>query len=183
MPPRLAAPMTVVAWDGSTLAADKRCSDGSMIRTVTKVFRVGNLLVAGAGTRSMIMQMVEWVRAGRVVADFPPMQRDKDDWQPILVIEADGTPSQYDRTPYPSRFEDRCCAIGSGRDFAMAAMHLGYSAEKAVEVACALDSGCGNGVDVLPWIRPDNAWSPHEREEASDSRWKVELRRRMENWR
>jgi len=99
----------------------------------------------------MIMQMIEWVRAGRAVADFPPMQRDKDDWQPILVIEADGTPSQYDRTPYPSRFEDRCCAIGSGRDFAMAAMYLGKTAREAVEVACALDSGCGNGIDTLAW--------------------------------
>lgn len=75
--------MTVVAWDGSILAADKRYSDGSMDRTVTRVFRVGDLLVAGSGTRSMILPMIEWVRAGRVVADFPPMQRDNDFGQQI----------------------------------------------------------------------------------------------------
>ena len=35
------------------------------------------------------------------------------------------------------------------RDFALAAMHLGKSAREAVEVACALDVFCGNGIDTL----------------------------------
>jgi hypothetical protein len=28
-------------------------------------------------------------------------------------------------------------------------MYLGFDAVKAVEVACALDNGCGNGIDAL----------------------------------
>lgn len=142
--------MTVIAWDGRTLAADKRaCHAGSMIRTVTKIWRVDDVLMGGAGDFDFILQMIEWVRGGRDVAAFPAQQRDKEDWQTVLVIERDGTPSIYQRTPYPVRYEDGATAIGSGRDFAMAAMHLGKSAKEAVQVAIDLDSGCGNGIDVL----------------------------------
>lgn len=141
--------MTVIAWDGETLAADKRCCVGGLVRTVTKIHRVGDVLVGGSGDLAFVAQMVEWVRGGRKPEAYPADQRHKDDWQPCIVIEADGTPAIYERTPHPIRYEDRFCAIGSGRDYAMAAMHLGKTAREAVEVACALDAGCGNGVDEL----------------------------------
>jgi hypothetical protein len=107
------------------------------------------VLVGGAGASSFIGSMIQWVRDGRVPADFPVAQKDKDDWQPFLVIEVDGSLSFYDRTCYPSRFEQKQYAIGSGRELARAAMYLGKTAFEAVEVACALDSACGNGIDTL----------------------------------
>ena len=42
------------------------------------------------------------------------------------------------------------CAIGSGRDFALAAMALGHSAIEAVTVAGRFDTASGNGFDALP---------------------------------
>lgn len=39
--------MTCVAWDGHTLAADKRSCYGSMITTVTKIHRIDGVLVGG----------------------------------------------------------------------------------------------------------------------------------------
>ena len=39
--------------------------------------------------------------------------------------------------------------MGHGRDFTLAAMHLGHDARTAVEVACALDAFCGCGIDTL----------------------------------
>lgn len=145
--------MTVIAWDGRTLAADKRCCSAGMIRTVTKIHRIGDVLVGGSGDLCFVLQMHQWIRDGRKPENFPSAQRDKDDWQPVLIVETDGTPSIYDRTPYPVRYEDHFCAIGSGREYAMAAMHLGKSAREAVEVAIALDAGCGNGIDVLEYQR------------------------------
>jgi 20S proteasome alpha/beta subunit len=141
--------MTCIAWDGKTLAADKRACSGQMISVVTKIWRLGDVLFAGSGDPSFVYQMREWVRAGRVVADFPVSQRDEDDWQPCLVIEADGTPSLYERTPYPVRLENRFVAIGSGREYARAAMQLGHGALEAVRVACELDPNCGSGIDAL----------------------------------
>lgn len=141
--------MTCVAWDGKTLAADKRATSNGLISTVTKIYRVGDLLVGGSGEPAFIGAMLEWIRAGRAPANFPASQRDKDDWQPILVIERGVSPALYERTPHPIRFEQGHVAIGSGRDYARAAMHLGCTARAAVEVAIALDCGCGNGIDTL----------------------------------
>lgn len=141
--------MTCIAWDGQTLAADKRVCYGVLIRTVTKIHRVGDVLVGGSGSLSFILAMVEWVRRGRDPLLFPPTQSSREDWQPFLVIERDGSSSLYERTPFPIRYEGPHAAIGSGSEFAMAAMYLGRTAREAVEVACALDSGCGNGIDTL----------------------------------
>jgi ATP-dependent protease HslVU (ClpYQ) peptidase subunit len=141
--------MTCIAWDGKTLAADKRASYGITITTVTKIRRINGLLVGGSGETSFIGMMLDWIEKGRDPAAFPKTQQDKDDWQPILVIELDGSTSLYERTAHPIRHEQQHIAIGSGREFAMAAMHLGCTARAAVEVAIALDCGCGNGIDVL----------------------------------
>lgn len=141
--------MTVIAWDGKTLAADKRSTYGGMICTVTKIQKVNGLLVGGAGEASFIGAMFEWIKGGRVTAEFPTAQASKDDWQTVLVIELDGSNSLYERTPHPIRYEQSHIAIGSGREYARAALHLGCNAQEAVAVAVALDSGCGNGIDAL----------------------------------
>lgn len=141
--------MTCIAWDGKTLAADKRACYGTMVNTVTKIHRVGDVLVGSAGDLAFALGMIEWVRGGREASQFPLSQATKEDWQPTLVIEKDGSISLYERSPHAIRYEQRCAAIGSGREFARAAMALGKTAREAVELACQLDSGCGNGIDVL----------------------------------
>lgn len=141
--------MTVIAWDGKTLAADKRSTYGGMICTVTKIQKVNGLLVGGAGEASFIGAMLEWIKGGRVAAEFPSAQASKDDWQTVLVIELDGSTSLYERTPYPIRYEQPHIAIGSGREYARAAMALGFDSVRAVETAMLLDTGCGNGIDAL----------------------------------
>lgn len=141
--------MTVIAWDGKTLAADKRASYGGMICTVTKIHRVNGLLVGGAGDIAFVLALVEWVREGREPEKFPKHQADKDDCTAFIVVEKDGSTSIYERTPYPIKYEQRNVCIGSGREYARAALHLGCNAQDAVGVAVALDCGCGNGIDTL----------------------------------
>lgn len=145
--------MSVIAWDGKTLAADKRATLGSLIRTTTKIFRHGDALLAYAGDQSFGEQIKAWWIAGADPEKFPASQRDKDDWAGLLVIRPRADPglriARYERTPHPLFFEDETFAIGCGRDFAMAAMYVGKTAREAVEVAIALDSGCGNGIDTL----------------------------------
>lgn len=143
------AGMSVIAWDGHTLAADKRATFGTTIRTTTKIFRVGDALVGYAGDAAFGEEMVAWLARGADPTDFPSGNRDKDDWAGLLVIRKGQPILRYERTPYPIRFEDKTFSIGCGRDFALAAMHLGKTAREAVEVAIALDSGCGNGIDTL----------------------------------
>lgn len=140
--------MTVIVWDGYTLAADKRCVYGGMINTVTKIWRVGDQLIGGAGEFGLVEEMKCWIEAGAKPAEFPAPQR-TDGWAAMIAIDANGA-RLYEKTPMPIRYDQGMpVTLGSGRDFARAVLHLGHDAVYAVEVASALCNSCGNGVDVL----------------------------------
>lgn len=141
--------MTVIAWDGRTLAADKMACHGTIRCTTTKIWRVGDALVGSAGESDAIREMVAWFAAGPDPATFPAIGRDKDNWPGLLVCRRGKPILRYERTPFPIEFEDTFFAVGSGSEIARAAMYLGKTAREAVLVAIALDSGCGNGVDTL----------------------------------
>jgi 20S proteasome alpha/beta subunit len=139
--------MTVIAWDGKTLAADRMAAHGCLARTVTKIWKVRDMLVGGSGSADVVQSMLWWVRHGCDPDRFPAMQN-SEEFAPFLVIKADGI-WLYERTPNPIEFHDPIFAIGSGREYAMAAMHLGRSAREAVELACIYDPNCGRGIDEL----------------------------------
>lgn len=142
--------MSVIAWDGESLAADKRACLGSLIRTTTKIFRTPRGALAGyAGDADAGEEMLAWFNAGFDPANFPPSQRNTETWAGLLVIWPDKNIWKFERTPYPIKFPNQQFAIGSGRDFALSAMFCGKSAKEAVEIACLFDTGCGNGVNVL----------------------------------
>lgn len=140
--------MTCIAWDGRTLAADKRAVFVGLARTVTKIFRVRDALVGIAGNACEGMDMIAWIKAGARRKDFPASQQDEKTWVSLLHISHNGV-YLYERFPTPMRIEDPFFAMGAGRDYALSAMYLGRSAREAVEIACVFDVGCGNGVDEL----------------------------------
>lgn len=141
--------MTVIAYKDGVLAADKAATWAGYRNTVTKIHRVPGGLVALCGDGDCALELLQWFRDGRVIADWPKAQRDKDDRGSAVFIDSDGRCLTYDKTPYPQHNEQPFYSIGSGRDYALAAMHLGHDARRAVEVACALDINCGNGIDTL----------------------------------
>jgi ATP-dependent protease HslVU (ClpYQ) peptidase subunit len=143
--------MTVIAFDGRTLAADKRVMCFGHATTTTKIERVSGTgeLLAISGSLDTGRALMEWYKRGQSRYDYPNNAEGDDCRTVLLVIHTDGSMSRYEREPFPMRIEETTTAMGSGRDYALAAMHLGHDARKAVEVACALDTGCGNGIDVL----------------------------------
>ena len=146
--------MTVVAFDGRVMAADKRSSFGGLHATTTKVHSVGGMVIAGCGPTALIAEMRQWLVDGADPATFPAAQRDDTKCTSILV-KRPGTPLwQYENTPHPIVIENAQWAIGSGRDFAVMAMHLGKSAVEAVELTSLFCSDCGNGVDAIEVTRP-----------------------------
>ena len=66
-----------------------------------------------------------------------------------MVLESIDKCLRYEQTPNPFVVEDKQWAIGSGRDYAIAAMHLGRTAAEAVAVACLFDVSCGMGIDTM----------------------------------
>ena len=141
--------MTCIAWDGKTLAGDKRACICSLMRTTTKIHRVKDALVGYCGDAAQGREMLAWARGGFKLSAFPESQRDEKAFAPLLVIQAGGVVEVYENTPHPIQYENKHFAIGSARDFALTAMYLGKCASDAVLIASEFDPGCGNGVDVL----------------------------------
>lgn len=140
--------MTVIAWDGKTLAADKMACSAGYGCTVTKVHRLRDGAIAAfSGDGDDAMALLVWLNAAQNPAAYPEAQKGND--TSALVVRPDGSLWSYGKTPYPQRIECQKYAMGHGRDFALAAMHCGKSAKEAVEVACHLDVYCGNGIDAL----------------------------------
>lgn len=141
--------MTTIAYDGRTLAADKQSTVHGIADRVTKIFRVPGGAVAFAGSGLHAARLLEWFRRNRPVDQWPA-PKNEDQSADALFIAGDGQILMYSgesSTPTPS--ESSFVAMGSGRDFALAAMHLGHDARQAVEVAIALDINSGLGVDAI----------------------------------
>jgi hypothetical protein len=142
--------MTVIAWDGRTMAADKRMDCNGYPATVTKIYRMPDgALLGGSGDSDVISALRHWYQDGCNPSAYPDNRAEQGCYATLMVVTAAGEVRLFLSSPIPIQMHNKKFAIGSGADFAMAAMYLGYSARKAVEVACALDTGCGNGIDTL----------------------------------
>lgn len=139
--------MTVLCWDGMTLAADKLACSGTSKGTVTKIFNVDGVLVGFAGALSIGRAMLDWYSNGAIPADFPMYGEDDD--AILIAIKPDKVVSLYEKTPYPILLEDTRCAFGSGEEAALVAMACGCNAREAVEMVSRYNISCGNGVDTL----------------------------------
>lgn len=142
--------MTVIAWDGKTLAADKLGSNGNTKTTVLKIYRHEGELLGVTGNMSIGMEMLAWYMAGAKAADYPASNKDADKAGcSLVVIGADGSVKKYESGPHAFRMFGQYLAFGCGDEAALVAMHCGKTAAEAVEIACMFNSGCGNGVDTL----------------------------------
>lgn len=138
--------MTVIAWDGKTLAADRKMEMGGGQFPVRKIQRHEGLLIGSAGDLARAYEMVNWCLKGRQSGKLPPPVDGA--YARLLVIQHDG-PLIYANNEFPIDILLPYAAIGSGQDYAITAMHLGKTAKESVEVACQLCAGCGLGIDTL----------------------------------
>lgn len=141
--------MTVVAWDGHTLAADKQAEAAGYKFSVTKIEKHNGHLLFSSGGYDVLKELFHWYKTGADPEKWPEVQKDKEEWGVLMVVTPEKQIIRYERRPYPFAVEEKFFSVGSGRDYALAAMHLGCTAEKAVEVACKFSPSCGLGIDVL----------------------------------
>ena len=140
--------MTVIAWDGKTLAADKLGVWDGMKVTLRKIEVARGCLVGIAGSSGKSEELMAWFKNGAIPSELPEFQRGSD-WCPMIMINAAGHVHIYENAAMPARLYNDKVAIGSGREVAATAMHLGLDAANAVRVCSELLNGCGNGCDVL----------------------------------
>lgn len=141
--------MTVIAWDGKTLAADKRSTFGGVTLTSTKIRRAGDgALVGAAGKSGPCRAFAEWYCDGQDRAAYVPAFDDVH----MLVIDPERRAWMFDNGPVPMLIEQPFCAIGSGMSEAMVAMACGKTAAEAVELTSRFTSSCGDDVDTLELV-------------------------------
>ena len=142
--------MSVVVWDGESVAADKAAISSDMRARTTKLWRIetGEIL-AWTGTQDCGLLLAQWYKNGAHAAQWPMFQSDKELWTRLIVVSCQGV-KYYEIQPVAQMVEDPYMAWGSGRDYAMGALAMGASAVQAVEIASRFCVTCGGGVDVMP---------------------------------
>lgn len=125
------------------MAADKQGNNNAYKFIITKIFRLKDGGVAGiAGDFASGLKVVEWFNG----AEKPLF--DKEDSFTVMVARDDEC-FIYEPSLIPIKIEQSFFSIGSGSHFALAALHLGKSAKKAIEVATFFDPDTGMGYEEL----------------------------------
>lgn len=140
--------MTTVAWDGKTLAADRRLSDGI---TNCKIWKLSKgRYISGAGAYDDMTEIVAWMRKGAKVKDRPT-----DINSTTMLLVCSNGKAYWLTIPYlrPVEIREPFYAIGSGAAYAVGAMAAGKSAGEAVAIASRFDPATGNGVDTVEVVK------------------------------
>lgn len=141
--------MTVIAWDGETLAGDRmRVCGGTPVRADSKVNLIAapdgrRFLVGCSGCAYMGEVFLAWMRGG----DKPSMPHDAefsamviDERRKVWMLSRELVYLQVGRPQW---------AIGCGADYALGAMAAGKTAVEAVKITSRLDTNCGMGVRAV----------------------------------
>lgn len=145
--------MTTVAWDGTTLAADRAAWSGNSCYRVRKVFRVetrdrGLVLVGVCGDGGFAMALMDWMRGkGEKPGDYP--DDSKKSLAIALVIDSKRRAWKLDSRLFYTRVYGRCVASGAGHDAAMGAMLAGADARRAVLITAKCTDVSALGVDTV----------------------------------
>jgi len=159
--------MTVIAgkvYERSIIiGADSQTTYGQNKEESTKLFQVRDDIVMGAAgyaSESQLMYLYSHTHQPRSGGEFDLLEffiefhewakkKDSDfeghnSW--LMTVEG-RLVSIVDKTLI--RYHDNHYAVGSGRDFAKTALHLGKSVEQAIKIACDLTIYCSAPINVI----------------------------------
>ena len=140
--------MTVIAWDGKYIAADRLAEYCGLGSKVTKLHtsKNGDCVIGFTGGLENGLGLMEWFNNGAVKEEWPDWQK-TEDWC-RLIIAASDVVFAYERLPYRIVVNEGFAAFGSGRDYALGAMAQGADAIEAVGIASNFCTTCGYGIDA-----------------------------------
>lgn len=135
--------MTTIFADAKegVMVCDSKCSAGGTWYPIPKVFRVGNELVGIAGNVKEGRAWLKWYQNGKKgprpkTEDFVALGLRSDG---LYELCADGLELKIERGHH---------GVGSGGGNALAAFMAGADPERAVHIACLIDTGSGGDIVV-----------------------------------
>ena len=133
--------MTTIAYRDGVLAADSLATcNGMRDGYGAKIWRVGRLLVGGAGSRAECLKFRDWVVAG--MKGRPDIAETN-----AIVVSPEHVVCWSEKGCWP--VAEPFYAIGSGYEIAIGAMAVGADAERAVHIAAQYDTRTGGDVITL----------------------------------
>ena len=142
--------MTVIAWDGKSVAADSLATFGGYRSPLwaQKITRRDDFVYGITGFFGWFDAWIEWHRAGadpqRIPAASVPMDRCGN----FLIFTRDSAFCCSAQMPYLQR-TGAPDAWGDGCEYAIGAMLAGASAQRAAEVAISSSSSCDGPVCAI----------------------------------
>ena len=141
--------MTVIAYDGHYVAADRLITNDSGMKGVgQKLVIWGRQVLATVGAADHGEALIVWFKDGKDPKAFPVAPSGEKDAY-LYVFQRDAPVICFQKWPSPILFSMSTFAAGCGGDIARTAMHLGRDARHAVLVANELNCYCGGGVDFV----------------------------------
>lgn len=151
--------MTTVAIKDNIVACDSQVSVGYTISSLDgeKAAKINGCIVAGAGSYAQVVKFRQWftehsdaliAQQDNPTVNIPLPQNLQEDEFLGVVLYPDGELMLYEGRTDVAIPQNQPFAIGSGSDFAMAAMRAGKDAKGAVEIASELDVFSGGEVKV-----------------------------------
>ena len=145
--------MTTCVWTPTMVAADTMADQNCLIMPTSKIRRFNNMILMGSGHSHQIEEYffkIKNMNLAEVLAlNFPDYEEEKKSPAMILVDVPNPHLAWYLVGSMWMRILRDFHAIGSGRDFAMAAIALGKNAREAVELAAQFDIYTGGDVECV----------------------------------
>lgn len=142
--------MTVLVWDGHTLATDRQANDGSAKWEADKAWYITDpvdnkiAIVSGVGILEDILKMREWYKQGATQESFPELHGKSQ----LIVVRRETGLWVYESVPHPVHYGFNPHAFGHGKDFAYGALAMGASAKEAVDASNMFCLHTGKGIGV-----------------------------------
>ena len=141
--------MTTVAYRDGVLAADT-LGCGQFRRKCKKLHRVGDTIIGFSGNYSDCLHFVRWFENKDGALTFANFRNDNSDAPDVTaIVVCDGKAEKWTEHCQPTPIYESFFAVGSGAQAAMAAMHMGASAEEAVKISMLVDPHTAGDVETL----------------------------------
>lgn len=167
--------MTVIAFDGRTLAADSQSVWLGFKSEVRKLYhgelseaaqdtlglRPGRFVCGMSGTGTKCHSEYLWLSGKR---SSPPVMRSNDSFHMLLAHKEDGAPWDIYYTEDAEaleRIENGMIAIGAAAEIAMTLMNIGYTAEDAVKLCAKLSNYVSLPLQAITLDGPVNFTTKH----------------------
>lgn len=140
--------MSVLVWDGKTLAADSYGNNGETCFPVVKLWKDDGALFGAVGGVQAVSALRKWIE-DQMLTDYP--QEARLNKATLLMVLPEGV-TRYYGSPVPIKTPLKSVlAIGEGSSYAYGALDMGATAEQAVAVAIKRSVHCNGEPVSITW--------------------------------